>query len=79
MARKPTIEQTDEGVTVSFEGRILPPPLPPLRKKRHCPKCGHGPVSSAQRYATSPTSYCFECPRCVNPETCRPTRWKDPR
>lgn len=75
----PEVEQTKDGVEVTFKGRILPPPVPPPAKPRHCKRCGEGPVPSKYRYGTTPGAYLYECPRCVDPETCRPTRWKEPR
>ena len=75
----PEAAETPEGVTVSYPDRVLPPAFAPLRRLRHCPACGEGPVRSAQRYGATSTAYLYECPRCVDPETCRPTRWKDPR
>jgi hypothetical protein len=78
-AKKAKVEETPEGVEVTFPGRVLPPALPPRRRLRHCPACGEGPVTRKDRYGTSKTAYLYECPVCVDPETCRPTRWKDPR
>lgn len=77
--KPPEAAETDEGVAVVFPGRILPPTLKPLRRARHCPSCGTGPVSHRQRYGVTELHYLYECPRCVDPETCRPTRWKDNR
>lgn len=75
---EPKVSQDEDGVTVHWEGRVLPPPLPPLPRKRHCPHCG-AKVTRQHRYATTDTAYFFECWRCMDPETCRPTRFKDPR
>ena len=77
--RKPKAVETDSGVEITYPDRVLPPPLTPRRKARHCAKCGEGPVASTQRYGSTKTNYLYECPRCVDPETCRPTRWQEPR
>lgn len=77
--RQPRAKETDRGVEITYPDRVLPPPLVPLKKLRHCAKCGAGPVASSQRYGVTATAYLFECPRCVDPETCRPTRWQEPR
>jgi len=77
--RKRKVEETEEGVQITFVGRKLPPPLPPLQKRRHCPKCGAGPAKRAARYGSTPGAYLYECTDCVDAETCRPTRWKEAR
>lgn len=77
--KEPVAVQREGSVDICYPDRILQPALAPLKKVRCCPKCGIGPVSSAQRYSTTPTNYLFECPRCVDRETCRPTRWQEPR
>lgn len=77
--KKPKAEETDDGVRIVYPERIIQPQLTPRKKPRCCAKCGHGPVSSAQRYGVTPTNYLFECPKCVDPTTCRPTRWQEPR
>ena len=77
--RKPKIKETEEGVKVTYEGRILPPFVPPVKKPRCCPACGEGPVASSQRYGSTKFHYLYKCPRCVDRETCQATRWKEPR
>lgn len=76
---EPVAEETEDGVTVTYPGRKLPPRFEPLRRRRHCPKCGAGPVKASQRYGTTPTAYLYECDTCVDVETCRPTRWQEIR
>ena len=78
-AEKPKLEQTEEGVVVRYPNRVVQPALAPLRQRRCCPMCGEGPVPSHCRYGATQTNYLYECPKCVDSETCRPTRWQEPR
>lgn len=77
--RAPKAEQVKGGVRVTYPGHVLPPVLPPLPKHRCCKQCGYGPVTTKHRYASTATHYFFRCPRCVDPETCRPSTWKEAR
>ena len=78
-AAKPKVEETEEGVKVTYPERVLPPTLTPLRKKRHCPSCGWGPASRVDRYGSTKSAYLYECQKCVDEDRCLPTRWQEPR
>lgn len=69
------------GVWVFYPGRRLPPEQPPPARPKHCPRCGAGPVGYRDRYASSETSYSYECPECLDPTSTPvgPTRWKEAR